>query len=110
MSERPCPAICDRQGCGAPATKMPELRYWALGHPRDTHRPLSLAATIAVCDEHASEAVARELTDHYHEATASYCLSAGKALPDKATAEVRWWAVDDAKAPHRALWGKACPN
>ena len=110
MSERPCPAVCDRAGCGAPATLMPELRYWALGYPRDTHPPLSMALTIAVCDAHASENDARDLTDHHHAHASSYCLSTRRALPDKATAEVRWWRVDDAKAPHRMLWAKACPN
>jgi len=67
--------------------------------------------TIAVCDAHAGEQdYSRALTDQHHAVACSYCLSARKALPDKATAWVHWWKVGDPKAPHAALWGKACPN
>lgn len=110
MSERPCPVVCDRTGCSAPAAKMPELLYFATGHPRDTHAPLHLAITLALCEAHASDAAARELTGFHHATVASYALSNGKALPDRATAEVKWWAIGDDRAPHRLLWGKAWLN
>lgn len=107
MSRRACPTVCDHQGCGKPAAKMPELQFWALGYPRDTHPPIPLAIAMAACLEHATDTVGAELIEANFNLVQGLILSAGKALPDKATAKVRWWDIGDPKAPHRHLWSKA---
>jgi hypothetical protein len=104
--KRVVPSICDVVGCGSPAVKMPELQYWALGFARDTHPPISIALSLAVCASCASKAHDRELLHGHYALACTSALGLKRALPDKTTARVRWWAIGDPKAPHADVWAK----
>lgn len=103
-------ATCAMKGCGQSATVMPEIHYWAMGYSRDAHQPMPISVGIRVCDAHADAEHDKRLIDNTYELACTACLSMGRALPARTTARVKWWRIDDPKAPHHVIERAGAPR
>jgi hypothetical protein len=80
---------CNREGCPAPATHTVHLRFWAKGHPRDSHAPCVSEPVVAVCDAHLDFARESEwYGPEQREQIRRGMVAAGFAEPDLDTADI----------------------
>lgn len=80
---------CSANRCFKDATQSVHLRWWAAGHPRDTHPPCISEPVVYVCDDHV--AFARESQWYGPEQRRQInegMDSVGRARPDYETADV----------------------
>lgn len=95
--------LCNVKGCGQPATKQPELRYWGMGRRAGSHPPLSVPVGLKVCDAHATAEAGQELIGNFYTVACDCALAWSVALPAKDTAVCHWWSLVDPQAPHHTM-------